>query len=155
MPMAPRRVCAQPGCHALVTAGRCLAHIRQQRHVAETQRGTAQQRGYTAAWARYSKQWRATHPLCGQRQDGRLYAQHSRCVQQGRLTATDLVVDHIVPMSQGGAQWDAANHQTLCRACNSAKDGYGHGDRASHDLRIADVKPFGKTSARMVEMKGL
>ncbi len=34
----------------------------------------------------------------------------------------DLVTDHIVPMAQGGEKYDEANLQTLCRACNTAKD---------------------------------
>lgn len=30
-------------------------------------------------------------------------------------------VDHVVPLEQGGAAWDAANLQTLCPTCHAAK----------------------------------
>lgn len=56
------------------------------------------------------------------RADGVMDATYSRCWQAGRQTVTDLVVDHIVPLAQGGEKYDEANLETLCRACNSAKD---------------------------------
>ena len=30
-------------------------------------------------------------------------------------------VDHVLPMHKGGAAWDLANLQTLCRGCHIAK----------------------------------
>jgi 5-methylcytosine-specific restriction endonuclease McrA len=47
------------------------------------------------------------------------------------MVGTDLVVDHITPMAQGGGKYDEFNLQTLCRACNSRKNiesegGYGN-----------------------------
>jgi 5-methylcytosine-specific restriction endonuclease McrA len=56
------------------------------------------------------------------RADGELHAEHSRCWQNGIYTYEDLVTDHIVPMSKGGAQYDRQNLETLCRSCNTAKD---------------------------------
>ena len=32
-----------------------------------------------------------------------------------------MVTDHIKAVKQGGAFWDPANHQTLCRTCNTTK----------------------------------
>jgi 5-methylcytosine-specific restriction protein A len=32
-----------------------------------------------------------------------------------------VVVDHIVPIDQGGAMWDEGNHQVLCAACHRRK----------------------------------
>jgi 5-methylcytosine-specific restriction endonuclease McrA len=29
--------------------------------------------------------------------------------------------DHVIPISQGGARFDAGNGQGLCKACHSAK----------------------------------
>lgn len=40
------------------------------------------------------------------------------CVQCGDAM---YVVDHITPMSQGGAAWDVDNLQSLCRRCHDAK----------------------------------
>lgn len=44
-----------------------------------------------------------------------------RCVRCG--THEDLTVDHIVPISKGGADDpdDISNLQTLCKSCNSSK----------------------------------
>jgi 5-methylcytosine-specific restriction endonuclease McrA len=32
-----------------------------------------------------------------------------------------MIVDHIIPVSQGGSFWDPTNHQPLCGKCHSAK----------------------------------
>lgn len=42
------------------------------------------------------------------------------CRRCGRVSATELVVDHIVPLHLGGAESDE-NRQALCRACHDAK----------------------------------
>lgn len=52
--------------------------------------------------------------------DGQLYAEHSRCVQQGRRTLATCT-DHIKPLVEGGAHMSEANSQSLCNACNVAK----------------------------------
>lgn len=84
-------------------------------------RQNSYQRGYTKAWAAYSRTWKRTHPLCGERVDGQLHAEHSRCVRDGRIGAV-AVTDHIVP--HRGNQvlfWDETNHQSLCASCHNAK----------------------------------
>jgi 5-methylcytosine-specific restriction protein A len=116
MPNAPLRPCAEPRCPILVPKGRCAQHAKAQ----DRQRGTSFQRGYDAAWARYSRAFREQHPLCGERADGSMDSVHSRCVQQG-LTTPAQCVDHTVPMSQGGSKWDQNNHMSACDACNSWK----------------------------------
>jgi 5-methylcytosine-specific restriction protein A len=35
--------------------------------------------------------------------------------------ASDLTVDHVVPLAAGGAPFDIANTAVLCRSCNSTK----------------------------------
>jgi 5-methylcytosine-specific restriction protein A len=35
--------------------------------------------------------------------------------------ASDLTVDHVVPLAAGGAPFDIANTTVLCRSCNSTK----------------------------------
>lgn len=122
MATAPLRPCTTPRCPALTTGGPCAQHKKQRQQVADTHRGTAQERGYDYQWATFSTAWRAKYPVCGMRADGALHAEHSQCVQQGKLTTTDLVVDHIRPMADGGEKYAPANLSTLCRACNTRKN---------------------------------
>ena len=42
-----------------------------------------------------------------------------RCEECG--AAGRLECDHIVPISQGGGEWDTENYQALCRACHLHK----------------------------------
>jgi 5-methylcytosine-specific restriction endonuclease McrA len=35
--------------------------------------------------------------------------------------ASDLTVDHVVPLAAGGAPFDNGNTAVLCRSCNSTK----------------------------------
>jgi 5-methylcytosine-specific restriction endonuclease McrA len=118
MATAPKRFCSGAStCPNF--QGECAQHgTPSQRR--DRARGTAQERGYDYAWAEYSKGWRARFPICGMRADGRIYREHSRCAQEG-VTVAGEVVDHIVPMSQGGSKFNPANHQTLCRRCNTTK----------------------------------
>ena len=62
MPRRTPHPCATPGCPALVhpPASHCPSHTKQ----VDRQRGSAQKRGYTAAWARYSHDRLAQHPFC-------------------------------------------------------------------------------------------
>jgi 5-methylcytosine-specific restriction endonuclease McrA len=83
-------------------------------------RGSATVRGYDTTWAHYARTWLRRFPYCGQRADGCLHADHSRCVKSGARTRAQ-VVDHIVPIAAGGARLESGNHQSLCRSCNAAK----------------------------------
>jgi 5-methylcytosine-specific restriction protein A len=42
------------------------------------------------------------------------------CRRCGRVSATELIVDHVVPLSMGGQEADS-NRQALCRACHDLK----------------------------------
>lgn len=75
----------------------------------ERMRGTAQERGYTAAWARYSKARLIEYPLC------------VLCLAAGREVLAE-VTDHIKPANVfPDLFWDVENHQSLCRSCNASK----------------------------------
>lgn len=112
-----KRFCSTQRCPRLaVTRGRC-AECNTKHDAA---RPTATQRGYDAQWARFSKQWLATHRWCGERADFRLHAEHSQCVQQGRRTRAD-VTDHRTALKFGGAKYDLDNLQSLCGNCNRRK----------------------------------
>lgn len=119
MPSAPVGFCATPGCSARAN-GHCPQHASVRRRMVDTHRGSARERGYTTEWDRFSRAWKAQHPWCGERADGRLHAEHSLCVQAGQRNIAD-VTDHIIPLSAGGAHCDETNSQSLCNRCNTVK----------------------------------
>src|SRR5690348_3184899 len=104
VPIAILRPCPVPGCPALVANGRCPAHQRDFEH----QRGSAKERGYSASWRRLRRAVLAIEPLC------------RHCAKQGYVTAAS-ELDHVAPMSQGGARLDPANVQPLCGLCHRKK----------------------------------
>lgn len=57
----------------------------------------------SVAWLRTRDAYRAKNPLC------------EKCSQPMYY------VDHIVPISQGGAKHDFNNLQSLCKSCNAKK----------------------------------
>ncbi len=114
IPRRPRRSCKYPGCPELVDAGKgyCSEHGQAKRRADDRKRGTANQRGYTYRWGKYSK-WFLRQPgnqVCKLRLD-------KRC----RLIAE--CVDHIVPPNGPNDPlfWDTKNHQASCLICNSIK----------------------------------
>lgn len=78
----------------------------------------------------------------------RVIARDGRCATCG--TTDDLTADHIIPLEQGGAPYDLANGQTLCRSCNSRKGQAEKGTRppAIHepvdDDPPAPGRPYGR-----------
>lgn len=113
-PRRPRRLCLHPGCTELVQAGDgyCPEHARARARELESRRGTANQRGYTYRWRKYSK-WYLQQPgnqVCKLRLD-------QRCKMMAEC------VDHIVPPSGPDDPffWDENNHQAACLICNSIK----------------------------------
>ena len=63
-----------------------------------------------------TKQWKATrshhikmNPLCVQ------------CKEDDQRVVKGQVVDHIIPVRQGGKQFDFENLQTLCNECHNKK----------------------------------
>jgi len=112
MPSAPPRPCPHPNCGRLVPGGGpCARH----------QRGSAADRGYSKAWAVYSRTFLRSHPWCGDRGYGAPVTHDSRCAQLGQLTPATQT-DHITPhRGDLNLLWDAANHQALCRSCHSRK----------------------------------
>ncbi|MFF1597681.1 HNH endonuclease [Streptomyces mirabilis] len=78
----------------------------------ERQRGSASKRGYTSRYRALASSVIAEHR-----------ASHGdRCPGWGTVphTATDLTVDHVIPLAKGGTH-DRANLRVLCRSCNSRK----------------------------------
>jgi len=64
----------------------------------------------SGAWRRLRLKFLECHPLC------------EECLKAGKyVTAT--VVDHVVPINEGGAPLDTANLQALCSKCHNIKSG--------------------------------
>jgi len=95
------------------SCGRC-------RRARDQARPSAAARGYGPEWSRLARDWLRHFPWCGQRIDGQLHAEHSRCVQRGDRVRAQCV-DHIIGIGDGGAIFDLANLQSLCTSCNVAK----------------------------------
>lgn len=62
----------------------------------------------TRRWRRLTVNHREKEPLCRE------------CRNRGIVKAGTLV-DHIIPMLDGGAPWDEDNLQTLCDRCHQVK----------------------------------
>lgn len=60
------------------------------------------------AWRDYRKFYLMNHPLC------------VMCEAKG-LSVEATVVDHVIPITQGGSVWDCRNHQGLCKHHNAVK----------------------------------
>ena len=93
----------------------------------------------TANWQAIAKRQLARQPLC------------QGC--PGVVPAT--LVDHIIPIKQGGALRDPANLQSLCRSCHAAKtkaETYGHA-WVARKLRGCDVHGAPRSQENISEQK--
>lgn len=97
--------------------------------VDQGERASARQRGYTAAWDREAKAFKAAHPLC------------LGCAAVGRVSPAT-VVDHIVP-HKGNERlfWDRANWQPCCGWHHDVvkkrlEERYLCGEASAADLRL-------------------
>lgn len=96
-------------CGALTSrpGSRCTTHYRQ------SNRSRHNALYSTRAWQRLSarvlRAWRGEH--------GNWCPGYERPAH----AASDLTVDHVVPLAAGGAPFDIANTAVLCRSCNSTK----------------------------------
>jgi 5-methylcytosine-specific restriction protein A len=105
MPTRAAKPCTYPGCKALVRGvARCQEHKRADWRQDRAERGSSRERGYDTQWDKVRRAHLAAHPLCVQ------------CKAEGRVNASNVEVDHIVPF-RGLAdplRLDPANLQTLC-----------------------------------------
>jgi 5-methylcytosine-specific restriction protein A len=124
MSVAPPRPCTRCRRRLATASGLCASCRRARAH----DRPSAAARGYDGTWAIIAKHWLRAHPLCGERRDGQLHAEDSLCVQRGDRHPADCV-DHIRPLTAGGARIDPANLQSLCTRCNVLKGGRVRADR--------------------------
>jgi len=116
MPNRPSNICLN-GCRAHAVGGRhycpqCAARIDDEREQRQAEweagrtvrEGTAHKRGYDARWQRVSKMVRKNEPACRMCMD-----------------ALATLVDHIVPLKQGGERLAMDNLQPLCAKCHAVK----------------------------------
>ena len=110
MPRKPKTPCRSPGCAELCAEPYCDKHKRQVNHEYNTrQRDKAVSSFYASdRWRKLRKQKLARNPLC------------EECTRQSRMTSAAMV-DHIVPIRQGGAALDMNNLRSLCWSCHSTK----------------------------------
>ena len=102
MPRKPKKPCAYPGCPNLTYTKYCEAHKQYEPplHHPGTDTGSFYR---TAAWKAKRKSYLEDHPFC---------------VMCGRPAS---IVDHVVPIRQGGEPLDDDNLQSLCWSCHSRK----------------------------------
>jgi 5-methylcytosine-specific restriction protein A len=126
MPIAPKRPCPAPGCRALVVSGYCAQHKRDvhRRYHAASQSHQENNRFYaSSAWRKARRLQLEAEPMC------------RHCRQEKKLTEATHV-DHIIPREHGGADFDPANLQSLCKPHHEAKSQrdrvkYGRGSQIS------------------------
>jgi 5-methylcytosine-specific restriction enzyme A len=101
--------CRGPGCGNLIrgSAGLCSECRPAVRKLEDELRPSAARRGYGQAWRKKRELFLADHPFC-------MWARG--CGAE----ATE--VDHIIPLSQGGAD-EESNYQALCKTHHSVKTG--------------------------------
>ena len=112
--------CAGEGVHGSRLCSDCYAKrqtkIAEAKERAEQKRklheGSASERGYDWAWAKVSKYVRSSEPLC----------------RMCRWAPSEMV-DHIVPLKQGGERLALDNLQPLCNKCHAIKT---HKDKAQN-----------------------
>ena len=107
MPRLSRKPCAYPGCPETLeyTARKyCARHAPSRDVSAEERRRTKPRKRFygLASWQRLRRLFLRAHPwcLCG---------------------AAATVVDHVIPIADGGEPLDAANLQPMCASCHSKK----------------------------------
>lgn len=130
MPNFFARPCKYPGCrrYAITGSAYCKEHAVQLDRERDSRRLSSHERGYDRRWAKASKAFLKSHPLCAE------------CARQGRTTpATE--VDHIVPHKGNKSLfWNSDNWQALCHECHSRKTaledgGFGRAVTPRGDLK--------------------
>ena len=108
MPYKPRTPCAHPGCPSTSNERYCEKHKKSGPRLNDNYRLQAHKRGYDSNWSKFRKAYISEHPLC------------VVCQKAGCIVPTE-IVDHVVPLDQGGDKWAEANLQPLCRSHHAEK----------------------------------
>ena len=111
MPFAPPHPCTHPGCGALVRDGsRCDKHRAEERkRYDKSRQGDEFRKFYSSRqWIAARDRHKQVEPLCRE------------CRKRGLVAAVE-IVDHIIPIRNGGDRLDDSNLQSLCWSCHSTK----------------------------------
>ena len=110
MPNKPKRPCSYPGCPRLVDGQYCEEHKRlTDKQYNLYGRDDFTKNFYkTPEWRYARKKQLEAHPFC------------EECLKEGKRTKATMV-DHIVPIKQGGDKFAPSNLQSLCWSCHSRK----------------------------------
>ena len=116
-----KRICQYPGCTRLCDGAYCEEH---QPERVDLRQG-AGARGYDYSWHKFRNYYLSLpqNQICS--------LQISR-----RCSGKAECIDHIVPLSMGGAKYDEDNLQPCCNACNVAKG--RRVIRGTHRLNLKD-----------------
>jgi 5-methylcytosine-specific restriction protein A len=112
MPKKALKPCAHVGCFVLTNTQFCPTH--EQQHRLEHSRRCREVRPaseklyHTTRWAKLRRFHLSQYPLC------------VMCSTRGFVAVAN-VVDHIIPIVDGGAMFDPKNLQSLCRPCHTEK----------------------------------
>lgn len=110
MPRKPKRPCSYPGCPKLVDGQYCEEH----KKLTDSQYNKYGRDDFTKyfyktpEWRYARKKQLDTQPFC------------EECLKEGKRTKATMV-DHIVPIKQGGDKFAPSNLQSLCWSCHSRK----------------------------------
>ena len=110
MPYKPKHPCSYPGCPELTSERYCPKHkklVNAQYDTRLRDHGAAEFY-HSQEWKRLRQDYLIEHPFCVE------------CRKNGKLTKAT-VVDHIVPIRQGGPALDESNLQALCASCHGSK----------------------------------
>lgn len=112
MPRSAPTPCRHQGCKALLSSpGLCDQHRKQQHKQYHDTSATHKERNrfyQRSRWKRVRQSVLNAEPLCRQ------------CKSIGKYVEAS-IVDHIIPIADGGSEYDTANLQPLCKSCHNAK----------------------------------
>ncbi len=101
----------------------------------QAQKLSPAKQGYDRHWRRFRLAYLNENPLC------------VRCMEGGRVVPAT-IVDHIIPLSQGGAHKDEANSQSLCKYHHDLKT-------ATEDGGFGKLRKIGTVDIRPIAVEGV
>lgn len=110
MPYKPKHPCSYPSCPKLTNERYCPEHkkLMTAQYDNRYRNRDVSEFYHSREWRHLRKVFLTEHPFC------------TECWKKGKLTEAS-VVDHVVPIRQGGPALNENNLQALCASCHSSK----------------------------------